>query len=124
VTRVTSLTNALQQVVSGVAIAGLSTILTARITSHVANAVGAARTVRHSGPAPTHAVLARLQHELVTGAMALSFDDTFRVMVAAALAGAAIGLLLRRNYAAQAAVEPELASPTLEQAMPSARMAG
>jgi len=124
VTRVTSLTNALQQVVSGFAIAGLSTILTARITSHVASAVGAARTVRHSGPAPTHAVLARLQHELVTGAMALSFDDTFRVMVAAALVGAAIGLLLRRNYAAQAAVEPELASPTLEEAMPSARMAG
>ncbi len=124
VTRVTSLTNALQQVVSGFAIASLSTILTARITSHVATAVGAARTVRHSGPAPTHAVLARLQHELVTGAMALSFDDTFRVMVAAALVGAAIGLLLRRNYAAQAAVEPELASPTLEEAMPSARMAG
>jgi len=96
VTRVTSLTNALQQVVSGFTIAGLSTILTSRITSHVATA----------------------------GAMALSFDDTFRVMVAAALVGAAIGLLLRRNYAAQAAVGPERASPTLEEAMPSARMAG
>jgi len=124
VTRVTSLTNALQQVVSGFAIAGLSTILTSRITTHVASAVGAARTAPHSGPAPTHAVLVRLQHELVTGAMALSFDDTFRVMVVAALAGATIGLLLRRNRAAQAATALEPASPTLEEAMPSARMAG
>ncbi len=122
VTRVTSLTNALQQVISGFAIAGLSTILTARITSHVASAVGAARTARHSGPAPSSAVLARLQHDLVTRAMALSFDDTFRVMVVAAVVGAVIGLALRRNHAAQAAVEPE-AAPLVE-SVSSARIAG
>jgi hypothetical protein len=28
---------------------------------------------------------ARLQHELLTGAIALAFDDTFRMMVAAAI---------------------------------------
>jgi len=125
VTRVTSLTNALQQVVSGFAIAGLSTILTARITTHVATAVGAARGARHSGPAPTQAVLARLQHELVTGAMALSFDDTFRVMVVAAIIGAALGLLLRRNHAAQAATAPEPSSATVAaEVVPGVRMAG
>ena len=110
VTRVTALTNALQQVVSGFAIAGLSTILTSRITAHVATAVAAAGAARHSGPAPSPTMLARLQHELVTGAMALSFDDTFGVMVIAAVIGAALGLLLRRNHAAQAATEPQPAS--------------
>jgi hypothetical protein len=65
------------------------------------------------------AVLARLQHDLVTRAMALAFDDTFRVMVVAAIVGAVIGLALRRNYAAQAAVETEEA-----EIVPSARMAG
>ncbi len=123
VTRVTSLTNALQQVVSGFAIAGLSTILTSRITSHVASTVAAARSARHSGPAPSPAVLARLQHELVTRAMALAFDDTFRVMVVAAVVGAVIGLALRRNHAAQAAAEPMAAAP-LTEAVSSARMAG
>ena len=32
---------------------------------------------------PTRALPARLRHELMTGAMALAFDDTFHVMVAA-----------------------------------------
>ncbi len=121
VTRVSSLTNALQQVVSGFAIAGLSTILTSRITTHVTAAVAAAGAASHSGPAPTQAVLARLQHELVTRAMALSFDDTFGVMVVAALIGAALGLLLRRNHAAQAATEPQPASAM--EAMPSVQAA-
>jgi len=124
VTRVTSLTNALQQVVSGFAIAGLSTILTARITSHVSSAAAAARSARHSGPAPSPAVLARLQHDLVTRAMALSFDDTFRVMVVAAAVGAVIGLALRRNHAAQAAAEPAPAPAPLAEAVSSARIAG
>jgi len=107
VTRVTALTNALQQVVSGFAIAGLSTILTSRIASHVATAVSAARTVPHGGPPPTHAVLAHLQQVMVTRSMALSFDDTFHVITVAAIVGAALGLLLRRNHAAQAAIVPQ-----------------
>jgi len=68
-------------------------------------------------------VLARFQHELVTRAMALAFDDTFRVMVVAAVVGAVIGLALRRNHAAQAAAEPMAAAP-LTEAVSSARMAG
>ncbi len=123
VTRVTALTNALQQVVSGFTIAGLSTILTARITSHVATAASAARSATHSGPAPTHAVLVRLQHELVTGAMASSFDDTFRVIVVAAIVGAALGLVLRRNHAAQAAIASDSSSDVQPEAMASAQLA-
>ena len=47
---------------------------------------------------------------LVTGAMALAFDDTFHVMVGAAIIGAVLGLLLRRNLAAQAALDPSAAT--------------
>jgi len=60
----------------------------------------------------------------VTRAMALSFDDTFRVMVVAAAVGAVIGLALRRNHAAQAAAEPAPASAPLAEAVSSARIAG
>ncbi len=107
VSRVTSLTNALQQVVNGLTIAALATILTSRITAHIASATVAARAARPPAAAPTPAALARIQHALVTKAMALGFDDTFHVMIVAAVAGAVLGLLLRRNYAAQAAIQPE-----------------
>ncbi len=106
VSRVTSLTNALQQVVNGLTIAALATILTARATSHIAAMTAASRAAGHSDPIPAAATLARLQHEIVTKALALGFDDTFRVMVGAAIAGAVIGLTLRRNHAAQAVAEP------------------
>ena len=56
------------------------------------------------GEAP--ATLARLQHGLVSKALALGFDDTFRVMVGAAIAGAVIGVALRRNGAVRAVAEP------------------
>ena len=108
VSRVTSLTNALQQVVNGLTIAALATILTSRITTHITAATVAARAVHPqaaAGLAP--AGLARLQHALVARAMALGFDDTFHVMIGAAIVGAALGLLLRRNHAAQAAVQPD-----------------
>lgn len=104
VSRVTSLTNALQQVVNGLTIAGLSTILTSRITSHIASATAAARTAQPTGPAPSANVLARMQHDLVNAAMALGFDDTFHAMVVAAVVGAILGVALRRNHAAQAAL--------------------
>ena len=115
VTRVTSLSAALQQVVNALTVAGLSTILTSRIASHVAAATAAAHAFQHTGGAPAPAVLARLQHGLVSGAMTLAFDDTFRVMVAAAIAGAVLGLALRRNRAAQA----PLASAVTEEPVPS-----
>jgi EmrB/QacA subfamily drug resistance transporter len=85
VSRVTSLTNALQQVISSLTIAGLATILTSRITANV-NAAGAVAT--------KHAVLK---------ATATGFDETFKVMVVMAIIGALMGLVLRRNRAAQAA---------------------
>ena len=101
VSRVTSLTNALQQVVNGLTVAALATILTARITAHVTAATVAAHTQAPSAPVG-------LPRALVARAMALGFDDTFHVMIGAALVGAVLGLLLRRNYAAQAPVQPEV----------------
>jgi len=106
VSRVTSLTNALQQVVNGLTIAALATILTARATSHIAAMTAAARAAGQSGAAPAPVMLARLQHELVSKALALGFDDTFRVMVGAAIAGAVIGVALRRDRAARAVAAP------------------
>ncbi len=100
VSRVTSLTNALQQVVNGLTVAALATILTARITAHVTAASIAAHAQAPAAPAG-------LPHALVARAMALGFDDTFHAMIGAALVGAVLGLLLRRNYAAQAPVQPE-----------------
>jgi len=111
VSRVTSLTNALQQVVNGLTIAALATILTSRITTHITAATTtavAARTAHPQAAAPTPAVLVRLQHALVAKAMALGFDDTFHVMIVAAIVGAVLGLLLRRNFAAQAAIQTEV----------------
>jgi len=114
VSRVTSLTNALQQVVNGLTIAALATILTARATSHIAAMTAAARAAGHSGPVPAAATLARLQHEIVTKALALGFDDTFRAMVGAAIAGAIIGVALRRNRTAQAVAAPVGLTPVVE----------
>ncbi len=114
VSRVTSLTNALQQVVNGLTIAALATILTARATSHIAVMTAAARAAGHSGQVPAPATLARLQHEIVTKALAFGFDDTFRVMVGAAVAGAVIGVALRRDRAARAVAEPIGLTPVVE----------
>jgi len=106
VSRVTSLTNASQQVINGLTIAALATILTSRMTTHITSAT-AARAIHTQAPGATPAALARPRHALVTRAMALGFDDTFHVMIVAAIAGAVLGILLRRNHAAQAAVQPE-----------------
>jgi MFS family permease len=106
VSRVTSLTNALQQVINSLSVAGLSTILTTQITSHLASATADAA-AHPNGPRPTPAALANLQHTL----MALGFDDTFRVMVVGAIVGAVMGLLLRRQPAVllmkESTTEPE-----------------
>ncbi|GAC1429882.1 MAG: hypothetical protein NVSMB65_03400 [Chloroflexota bacterium] len=104
VSRVTSLTNALQQVVNGLTIAALATILTSRATSHIATATAAAAAAPHRGPMPAPAVLAQMQHALVAGALTLGFDDTFHLMVFVAVLGALLGLALRRNHEAQAAL--------------------
>jgi len=107
VSRVTSLTNALQQVINSLTVAGLSTILTTQIASHVASVTAAARAAHQTGPAPTAAAIDALKHSM----MALGFDDTFHVMVVGAIVGAVMGLLLRRQPAVllmkESTAEPE-----------------
>lgn len=112
VTRVTSLTNALQQVVTSLTIAGLATILTSRATARIAavksgfaakHPHGAGSSITTHGtsgvvPQATHAM------QLALGrAFALAFDDTYKVMVAVAILGGVMSLVLRRNLAAQSA---------------------
>jgi len=89
VSRVTSLTNACQQVVSSLTIATLATILTSRINAHLPTGAVTQAARLHAGSA--------------------GFDDTFTAMVVLAVIGAAMGIVLRRNRAAQAAV-PEAAA--------------
>jgi len=98
ISRVTSLTNALQQVVSSLAIAGLATILTSRATVHRDAAIAALP--KGVQPAPG------AMHQLALTAFANGFDDAFLVATIVAGIGAVLGLTLQRNYAAQAAEAP------------------
>ena len=91
VSRVTSLTNALQQVVSSLTIAVLATILTSRATFH-SNAVKAAIATSQGHPAPSKSAL----HLALSHAFALAFDDTFRVLVVGAIIATGMGFILRR----------------------------
>jgi EmrB/QacA subfamily drug resistance transporter len=102
VSRVTSLTNALQQVISGLTIAGLTTILTSQPSYHAARTLMA--TAAHNAPAAAAASAATGSLPLpIARLLSTAFSDTFKVMVVMAIVGALMGLLLRRNYAAQAA---------------------
>jgi MFS family permease len=119
VSRVTALTNALQRVVTSLSIAGLATILTARETIHcnVARATFAAWHPRAAGAidVPPHDVVALLAHELgaaMNAAFVAAFDDTFRVMIVTAVAGAVLALALRRPRAVPAAVADAAAGET------------
>jgi len=112
--RVTALTNALQQVVTSLAIASLATIVTAQARAHLhaARAVFAARHARPTAVAGAlpHDVAARLAHELgavMNGAVATAFDETFRVLIVVAVVGAVLGLALRRPPTVPAAVVDE-----------------
>jgi EmrB/QacA subfamily drug resistance transporter len=119
VSRVTSLTNALQQVVNSLTIAGLATILTSRSTTHINDAKAAilakypqlatmpahptAASLAHL-PKSAALLMAQVTHQItaaVPAAMAHGFDDTYRVMIVGAIIGAVMGLTLRRNLAAQ-----------------------
>jgi EmrB/QacA subfamily drug resistance transporter len=105
--RVTALTNALQQVVNSLSVAGLATILTSRATTDV-GAVKAALAAQ-AGQAPQAAAsqvaaggaaaLPPAVQAALSNAFATAFDETFRVMIVAAIVGAALGLLLRRDRA-------------------------
>lgn len=111
VSRVTSLTNAMQQVINSLAVAALVTILTSRVTT-LENGVyvkypGAAAALAHgsaaassavkASPAQIHLMLAFKKAMLSAGVKA--FDDTFGVMVFIAVVGAVLGLVLRRGTA-------------------------
>lgn len=106
--RVTALTNALQQVVNSLSVAGLATILTSRATTDVgavkaalaaqaAQASGAAQAAGASHAAAGATALPPAVQAALTNAFATAFDETFRVMVVAAILGALLGLLLRRD---------------------------
>jgi EmrB/QacA subfamily drug resistance transporter len=148
VSRVTSLTSALQNVVGSLAIAGLATILQSQVTAHVATARSAvaaySRTaIQHATgahhttgtpPAPTtgaaghvtlpHAVQVAIQHFATTAfhnAAATAFDNTFMVATVVAAVGVLLALALRRSPAgAPAAAE---AATTTLQAEPQRTMA-
>jgi EmrB/QacA subfamily drug resistance transporter len=116
--RVTALTNALQQVVNSLSVAGLATILTSRLTTNVGavktalatQAPQAAQAAAASQAAAGGAgALPPAVQEALARAAALSFDETFRVMVVAAIVGAALGLLLRRSHATQVSTEDGVA---------------
>lgn len=108
VSRVTALTNALQQVVSSLTVALLATILTSRATTHI-NAAKQALALKHpptaghvSGPAALGQI-----HALVNHALVLAFGDTFRTLVIGAVIAAAMGLLLRRSVSSGVEEEEE-----------------
>jgi hypothetical protein len=98
--RVTSLTNALQNVVASLAIASWATILQARIPVHLAEASAA------SGGALTPA--------LRTDASALAFGDVYRIALVVIIVGWCLVWTLRSSSAGRG-VE-ELRPATLEQA--------
>ncbi|QHW33510.1 DHA2 family efflux MFS transporter permease subunit [Paenibacillus rhizovicinus] len=84
--RVTSLTNAAQQVMTSFAVAGLSTILAKRVTAHVAEG----------------------KEQL--DAYATGFGDTFLILTFIAVFGAVLGLMLRRPAKVEGAenAQPEM----------------
>jgi EmrB/QacA subfamily drug resistance transporter len=104
VSRVTSLTNATQQVVASLTVAGLATILTSRLTVHMNAAKAALAAQQHHAPSSAHGIPPAVQaqmHAILAHAASLAFDDTFKVMAVCGLIGAALGIMLRRNFAAQ-----------------------
>jgi MFS family permease len=123
VSRVTSLISALQQVITSLTIAALSTILTSRPSYHEATA-GIAALATHAAKAG-HAVsgAAKLPPAIST-LFSHSFDDTFVVIAVMAIVGAAMGMVLRRHTMAQevaaAAVAEAEDAPELEWALPAA----
>lgn len=90
VSRVTSLTAALQMVVNSFSVAGLATILTSRTTVHI-SAVKVSAIAQHLSPRGMAAAM--------SSALASAFDDTFYVMVAAAVFAVVLGFFLRRSRA-------------------------
>src|SRR6185437_3346459 len=100
VTRVTALTNALQQVISSLTVAGLATFLTSRPDYHAATRLIASAT-KAAAAHGKHAVVATSGGatslpDPVARLFSLAFGDTFRFIAVIAVVGAAMGLLLIR----------------------------
>lgn len=114
VSRVTSLTNALQQVISSLTIAGLTTILASRPSYK--QGIGILHSLAAQAQHAAHQGAGAAQHaaSAATGGLppqvaalfTTAFADTFKLATGVAIAGAALGLLLSRRLAAQAAAEP------------------
>lgn len=96
VSRVTSLTSAMQQVVNSLAIAILVTILTSKITKLATEAQQAAGT---TGQTPDGTQAGGAMSQAMLAVAAEGFDYTFSIMFIIALCGIALGLLLRRGTA-------------------------
>jgi EmrB/QacA subfamily drug resistance transporter len=91
VSRVTSLTSALQQVITSLTIAGLSTILASRPSYHEATTSLAALAAHGTKPARLPLAVSTL--------FSNSFDDTFAFAAIVAIASGVMGLVLRRHAA-------------------------
>ena len=105
VSRVTALTQALQSVVSSLAVAGLSTILTSRPAYKLAHAqlTDLQQQAAQAGNAAAHA-----SHGLpltIGNLYASAYGDAFKVMVIAAVIGVGLSFTLRKKAVDQTAPE-------------------
>jgi EmrB/QacA subfamily drug resistance transporter len=99
--RVTSLTQALQNVVNSLAIAGLSTVITSRPSYQTAmNLIAQAKQAHPHAPAPA------ALPSVIANLFAAAFNDAMKLVVVAGIAGILLAFTLRRNLAAQQADAP------------------
>jgi len=101
VSRVTSLTQALQSVINSFAITGLATILTSRASYHAATAQLSAlqQHAKASGPAAGAAAHPSGLPLPIANLFANAYGDAFVVMVVAAVIGIGLSFTLRRSPA-------------------------
>src|SRR6185437_6641335 len=104
---VSALSTALQQVISSIAVAGLSTVLSSRTTTHVGEV--RAGLAAHP-PQGAHAGVSQAVQTALGRAAATAFDDTFHVVAAITVVSALIGLLLRRSTVESPVVEESSAT--------------
>jgi EmrB/QacA subfamily drug resistance transporter len=121
VSRVTSLTAALQSVVSSLAIAGLATVVASRPSFHMATAQMQALAAKAHASGHSASQGAFTMPTFIANEFANAFSDTLMIVVAVSLVGVLLSLALRRNPAAQAAMAP---AASVHQEAPVLEMAG
>jgi MFS family permease len=133
ISRVTSLTGALQNVVSSFAIASLATILASRVTYHLTNVADLASyqssavhkvlaNLHHGGVLPAGAgasalpapAQAAVHHLVGLYAATAAFADTFLVATAAAVVGVLLALTIRQPAAVPQTEQAPAGAPTHE----------